>query len=63
MATNCHQASEHVISQALLLALVITRVRVVWHAGVISAEGAMRVLDQAIRATRVFNDEEAHEPR
>jgi hypothetical protein len=40
---------EQVVCNALLLALVATQLRVAWHAGAVSAERAMEILDQQSR--------------
>jgi hypothetical protein len=58
MAEN-RRPSEQVICDALHLALAATHLRVVWHAGAITAEGAMQLLDQAFREIRVRNEEDA----
>ena len=59
IAENRRPTSEQVIFDALHLALVATHLRVVWHAGAITAEGAMQLLDQAFREIRVRNEEDA----
>ena len=49
IAESCRPTSEQVICAALRLALVATQMRILWHAGAITAERAMQLLDQASR--------------
>jgi hypothetical protein len=59
-AENCRPTTDQVICEALRLALVATHLRVAWHARVMTAEGAMQLLDQAFREICVRNEEEAN---
>ena len=45
--------NEQLTCDALLLAIVSTRLRVAWHAGALSAEKAMEMLDQALCRLRL----------
>ena len=59
-AAGLSRPTDQVICEALRLALVATQLRVAWHAGAMTAEGAMQLLDQALREICVRNGQEAN---
>ena len=55
-------SSEKTICDALRIALVVTQLRMVWHAGAVSGEEAMELLDQAFSEIRLRTSPSAVPP-